>query len=63
MSNNSVILCPDCCRPLGVRRRNGNIAFRSLIEPSENGAAITLVCGVCGGRKEVDGVQPILLSA
>ena len=62
MPNNSAILCDDCRRVLGLRRRNGNIAIKSTIEPSLNGSALFFLCR-CGSTKLIEGVLPILLSA
>jgi len=54
--------CPNCKRPLGYRRHSGNVSFRATVEPGLNGASVWLVCG-CGGRIEVEGVVPTLLSS
>ena len=61
MGNNSNILCDDCGAVLAIRRRNQNVVIRATIERGK-GSSLWAVC-ICGGRKELEGVQPILLSA
>jgi len=56
------VSCPSCSALLGHRRQNGNLRFRSIVEPAEVPNAVYLRCA-CGSRVLIDNVVTILMSA
>lgn len=57
--SSSALLCPSCRRILGFRRQNGSIRPKTTIEHDDDGW--WLVCPVCGGRKRLENMTPLLV--